>query len=235
MPGGRLTEQDRERIATGLAAGLGYAEIARQLGRPTSTVSREVSRNGGAGGYRPDRAQRATNRRAHRNGAAHPAGATGETAAVRAFRERFTQTFIDTGLARMPAAVLCCLLTAEGRGLTSAELVEMLHVSPASISKAVSYLAILGVRREREPGRRREVYLIDDDVWYRAWRHNARSYTTLARIAHEGTELLQPDTPGAGRLRQMEQFLQLIHDNLDVAFRAAHRQMFGTDAEPGPA
>ena len=34
MPGGRLTHQDRERIGSGLAQGLGYAEIARQLGRP---------------------------------------------------------------------------------------------------------------------------------------------------------------------------------------------------------
>ncbi|MBO1416423.1 helix-turn-helix domain-containing protein, partial [Streptomyces sp. FH025] len=47
MPGGRLTQQDRRRIATGLAEGLGYGEIARGLGRPTSTVTREIARNGG--------------------------------------------------------------------------------------------------------------------------------------------------------------------------------------------
>ncbi|MFB7357563.1 helix-turn-helix domain-containing protein [Streptomyces gardneri] len=47
MPGGRLTQQERERIAAGIAAGLSYAEIARRVGRPTSTVSREISRNGG--------------------------------------------------------------------------------------------------------------------------------------------------------------------------------------------
>ena len=43
MPGGRLTQEDRRHIAAGLAEGLGYAEIARRLGRPTSTVSREVA------------------------------------------------------------------------------------------------------------------------------------------------------------------------------------------------
>jgi hypothetical protein len=225
MPGGRLTAQDRERIATGLADGLGYAEIARGIGRPTSTVSREVARNGGAAGYRPDLAQRATTRRAHRNGGTRPADA-GESAEVRSYRERFTEVFANTGLPRMPAAVLCCLLTSESSGLTAAELVERLQVSPASISKAVSYLEILGIRREPGPGRRIR-YVIDDDVWFRAWRHNSRSYTSLANIAHEGAELLDASTPGARRLRQMERFLMLIHDYVDEAFQQAHREMFG--------
>ncbi|MFD0363522.1 helix-turn-helix domain-containing protein [Nocardia sp. GCM10030253] len=66
MPGGRLTKQDRQQIASGLAQQLGYAEIARRLDRPTSTVSREVTRNGGPGRYQPDRAHLATERRARR-------------------------------------------------------------------------------------------------------------------------------------------------------------------------
>src|SRR5258708_36870262 len=72
MPGGRLTEQDRQRVASGLAEGLGYAEIARQLGRPTSTISREVARNGGPPGYQADRAPEATGRRARRPKSAPP-------------------------------------------------------------------------------------------------------------------------------------------------------------------
>ncbi|WP_219472016.1 helix-turn-helix domain-containing protein, partial [Nonomuraea rhizosphaerae] len=67
MPGGRLSHDDRREISAGLAEGLGYAEIARRLGRPTSTISREVSRNGGAGGYRADQAHRATEGRARRS------------------------------------------------------------------------------------------------------------------------------------------------------------------------
>ncbi|MFK0259260.1 helix-turn-helix domain-containing protein [Streptomyces sp. NPDC090445] len=47
MPGGRLTHEDRQRIADGLAEGLGYTEIGRRLGRPASTVMREVTRNPG--------------------------------------------------------------------------------------------------------------------------------------------------------------------------------------------
>ncbi|MGW6201299.1 MarR family transcriptional regulator [Kribbella sp. NPDC055110] len=66
MPGGRLSHQDRLDIAAGLADGLGYAEIARQLERPTSTISREVARNGGPAGYRADHAHYATAARARR-------------------------------------------------------------------------------------------------------------------------------------------------------------------------
>lgn len=66
MPGGRLTQQERQQIALGLADGLAYAEIARRVDRPTSTITREVMRNGGPTAYRADLAHRATERRAHR-------------------------------------------------------------------------------------------------------------------------------------------------------------------------
>jgi hypothetical protein len=43
-----------------------FADIARRLRRPTSTVSREVARNGGCTDYRATLAHRATNERARR-------------------------------------------------------------------------------------------------------------------------------------------------------------------------
>lgn len=70
MPGGRLTQQERQQIALGLADNLAYAEIARRLDRPTSTITREVMRNGGPAGYRSDLAHRATEHRARRKQAA---------------------------------------------------------------------------------------------------------------------------------------------------------------------
>lgn len=54
-----LTADEREEISRGLAAGLSYRAIARQLGRAPSTVSREVAANGGPGVYRAARADRA--------------------------------------------------------------------------------------------------------------------------------------------------------------------------------
>ena len=64
MSGSRLTQQERQQIARGLADDLPYAEIARRLDRPTSTVTREVMRNGGPTGYRADLAHLAAERRA---------------------------------------------------------------------------------------------------------------------------------------------------------------------------
>ncbi|MBT8452363.1 MAG: helix-turn-helix domain-containing protein, partial [Deltaproteobacteria bacterium] len=57
MPGARLSLEERERISRGLARGHSYAELGRQLGRPTSTISREVRRNGGFPHYRAAGAQ----------------------------------------------------------------------------------------------------------------------------------------------------------------------------------
>jgi IS30 family transposase len=49
---GRLAPQDREEISRGLRAGESVRAIAAALGRPASTVSREVARNGGPAAYR---------------------------------------------------------------------------------------------------------------------------------------------------------------------------------------
>lgn len=61
-----LSLEDREEISRGLALGQSLSVIARGLGRPTSTVSREVQRNGGRLDYRAARADRATCQRAKR-------------------------------------------------------------------------------------------------------------------------------------------------------------------------
>ncbi|XXX80786.1 helix-turn-helix domain-containing protein [Sorangium sp. So ce134] len=120
MPGGRLSDQDRRLIASGLAEGLGDAEMARRLGRPTSTVSREVARNGGPDGYRADHAHEATGWRARRHRQAPPAeppvpiGADGrDPEAVRAYVEQFAALMVQTGLPRTAARVLAALYTTD--------------------------------------------------------------------------------------------------------------------------
>jgi IS30 family transposase len=54
----RLSLAEREEISRGLARGESLRGIARRLGRSPSTVSREVARNGGRGGYRACQADR---------------------------------------------------------------------------------------------------------------------------------------------------------------------------------
>lgn len=57
-PGLRLSLEERETISRGLAAKRTLTAIACELGRPVSTVSREVERNSGLNGYRAARADR---------------------------------------------------------------------------------------------------------------------------------------------------------------------------------
>lgn len=66
MPGKRLTEEEREEIALGLASKESYRAIGRRLGRPASTVSREVKRHGGRRRYRGLEAHRRAQRWARR-------------------------------------------------------------------------------------------------------------------------------------------------------------------------
>src|SRR4051812_35895117 len=54
-----LALAEREEISRGVTAGLSVRAIARTLGRPPCTVSRELHRNGGRGAYRASAADQA--------------------------------------------------------------------------------------------------------------------------------------------------------------------------------
>jgi IS30 family transposase len=59
----QLTQEERYQISALLKAGHNQTEIAMILGRHKSTISREVHRNKGLRGYRPQQAQRLTEER----------------------------------------------------------------------------------------------------------------------------------------------------------------------------
>ncbi|HEY9408767.1 MAG TPA: helix-turn-helix domain-containing protein [Jiangellaceae bacterium] len=217
-----MTQDDRRHIASGLADGLGYAEIARALGRPTSTISREVARNGGPAGYRAEHAHLATSRRARRSALALPqelptaVDAFGrDPEAVRDFVDRFAALMVQTGVPRMAARVLACIVTTDSGGLTAAELVRQLRVSPASVSTAIRYLEGLElIRRERESRGRRERYLIDDDTWLRTWLTSARTNAMLAETAEQGAKVFDAGTPAGARLDSMARFFTSLSDDM---------------------
>ena len=62
-----LTLAEREEISRGVVAGVSLRSIAASLGRAPSTVSREISRNGGRRHYRANKADQAAWDRAHRS------------------------------------------------------------------------------------------------------------------------------------------------------------------------
>jgi DNA-binding transcriptional regulator GbsR (MarR family) len=237
MPGGRLTKQERQQIALGLADDLAYAEIARRLDRPTSTITREVLRNGGPAAYRAELAQRATERRTHRRRTAttrgqepdpQPHGRDPE--AVREFEEAFTTLFMQSGVPRIGAGVLTCLFTTDAGSVTAAELARRLEVSPASVSKAISFLEGQGLVR-REPGEgRRERYVADNDVWYQSMISTARSNAQMAETARQGVSVLGRDTPAAERLENIARFMDFVSESLIRAAEQA-REILHTKAE----
>ncbi|GAA2822589.1 helix-turn-helix domain-containing protein [Kitasatospora paracochleata] len=233
MPGGRLTQQERRQIALGLADSLPYAEIARRLERPTSTITREVMRNGGPTAYRADLAHRATEQRAHRRQAStargpqpapQPHGRDAE--AVAAYQETLTTVLMVSGVPRMPARVMACLYTTDAGSLTAAELARRLAVSPASVSKAIAFLDGLAlIRRERDE-RRRERYIVDDDLWYQSMIRSARDNATFVEAARQGVGVLGAGTPAATRLENVARFLDFVTESITRAAEQAREILY---------
>ncbi|GAA1024714.1 MULTISPECIES: GbsR/MarR family transcriptional regulator [Amycolatopsis] len=227
MPGSRLTRRDRRVIASGLADGLGYAEIARRLARPTSTVSREVTRNGGRAGYAPDAAHQATKRRAHHR----KPGAVQSRRTETAVEQQLAATLIGTGVPSMAGRVLAALLVTDDAGMGAAELVEHLRVSPASISKTVRYLEGEGLlRRERIGKSRAERYEVGPDAWFQAFLASAQRNHQLADAARRGSARLGRSTPAGARLHALSRFHQQLAD--DIIERARHWRSVLHSLEP---
>jgi DNA-binding transcriptional ArsR family regulator len=201
-------------------------------------------RNGGPTAYRADLAHRATERRAHRRrqavprGSEAPAQAHGRDAeAVREYEETFTTLLMGQGLPKMMARVLTCIYTTDEGSLTASELVQRLQVSPASVSKAISFLESQGlVARRREEGRR-ERYVADDDVWYESMMASARGAAQLAATARQGVDVLGPGTPAAVRLENISRFVDFVSESIARAADQA-RDVLHTKPETssdGPA
>lgn len=235
MPGDRLTQEDRWRIAAWLTEGLTYTEMARRLDRSKSTVTREVARNGGPEGYQADQAHQLTRQRARRRKPlpmrAAPAGSAAygrDPEAVFAFEERLAEVAIATGSPRMVARILSCLFTTDSGSLTSAELVRRLQVSPASVSTAIRWAEQQGliVRQCEAPGKQQR-YTLEREVGHRSLLANVRSNELLSEISHEGAVILGPTTPAGARLDKVGTILHLISQDLADSIERRIREVFG--------
>ncbi|MFI7004966.1 helix-turn-helix domain-containing protein [Streptomyces sp. NPDC050145] len=222
MPGDRLTLQDRRQIAAGLREDLTYAAIGRRIGRPTSTVTREVMRHGGPRGYHAEAA--------HRVGAGQPpprrtpAPATSLEGADLGGRDprivdevgvQSVELMMQAGLPPMMAKVLAALFTTDSGSLTSADLVRRLRVSPASVSKAIGYLENQAlIKRARDPHSRADRYVVEDDVVFTSIMASARNQARIAEACAAGARKLGTTTPAGARLENTSRFLQHVIDDL---------------------
>ncbi|MFC9977710.1 GbsR/MarR family transcriptional regulator [Spirillospora sp. NPDC127200] len=135
--------------------------------------------------------------------------------ALRRFIERFALQMADAGWQRMPARVFAALLASDSGSLTAAELAELLQVSPAAVSGAVRHLTHIHMAvRERDPGSRRDVYRVRDDVWQDAILGRDRVLTTWEDSLAEGAQAVGPDTPAGRRLSECAEFFVFMQSEM---------------------
>ncbi|MGW2634461.1 helix-turn-helix domain-containing protein [Streptomyces chattanoogensis] len=221
MPGRRLTRADRQQIAAGLAQHLSYADIARRLNRPASTVSREVARNGGPARYRAELAQLATTHRAQRRPQS-PARVQRtiehlgpDPDATAAFVTDLTTALVETGLPRTAARVMACLFASETGSRTAIEMAQHLQVSAATISHAVRLLERQDlIRRGRDDRGRRHRYFLDDKAGLRTVAASVAANQRFAATALRGAELFGAETAAGSRLALAGRFLERLGDDL---------------------
>ncbi|MDT0438967.1 MULTISPECIES: GbsR/MarR family transcriptional regulator [Streptomyces] len=135
--------------------------------------------------------------------------------AVSRFVESFAAQLVEAGMPRMPARVFAALLSADAGSLTSAELGELLRISPAAVSGAVRYLAQAHmVAREREPGSRRERYRVRGDQWYEALTNRESIMKRWEIALREGVASLGPETPAGRRMAETLAFFEFVEGEI---------------------
>jgi len=93
----------------------------------------------------------------------------------------------------------------------------------------VKYLGHLQlIRREREPGSRRDVYVVDDDAWHGMMVRRDRLYAPLLRALDSALQARGPDDPAYRRIRLSAEFLRFVDSEMaELAERwAVHRAAF---------
>ena len=135
---------------------------------------------------------------------------------VRLFVERLGSALTDAGMSRLPARAFAAMLADEDGRMTSTELAEALDISPASVSAAVRYLSqVLFLHREREPGTRRDVYVVREDAWHDAIVNLRRTYAPIQAAIASGIGAVGGVGTQAGeRLSTSADFLEFIADEM---------------------
>ncbi|MFB6520325.1 GbsR/MarR family transcriptional regulator [Streptomyces sp. NPDC056401] len=135
--------------------------------------------------------------------------------AVSRFVEQFAAQLTEAGMQRMAARVFAQLLASDGGAMTSAELGEALQISPAAVSGAVSYLSQVNmVSREREPGSRRDRYVLHNELWYETFTRRDQILTLWEKTLRDGAAGLGPDTPAGARVAETAAFFEFMQAEL---------------------
>lgn len=135
--------------------------------------------------------------------------------AVARFVERFGLLLAEGGVPRMPARVFACLMATDSGRLTATGLADALQVSPAAISGAVRYLLQVGlIAKGREPGERRDHYIVSDHTWMEAFTNRDKLLENWSGALTEGIDALGVDSPAGQRLDSTRRFFAFLQKEL---------------------
>jgi hypothetical protein len=136
----------------------------------------------------------------------------GDRDAMLRFVERFALVLRESGMSPMPARVFAYALADDADRYTAAELASGLQVSLAAISGAVRQLVQLGLLvREREPGTRSDLYVLDDrDLWSRFYAARFELLGVYEQTMAAGVEAIGADRPGGRRLDESREFFAFL-------------------------
>ncbi|MEV0611767.1 MarR family transcriptional regulator [Nonomuraea sp. NPDC050404] len=152
---------------------------------------------------------------------------------IAAFRERFAQIMVESGMPRMAARVYAALLVTDSGKLTAAELAEQLGTGASAISGAVKYLVqVRLVERGREPGARHDFCRIHEHTWSH---FVSQSDPVLVRVqagADEGVEVLGLDSLAGQRLEETGRFFAFLREEIAQSM-AKWRRLQAAERETG--
>ncbi|GAA4908496.1 GbsR/MarR family transcriptional regulator [Streptomyces coeruleoprunus] len=135
--------------------------------------------------------------------------------AVGRFVERFAGELTQAGMQRMASRVFAALLVSERGSMTAAELAEQLKVSPAAVSGAVRYLSQVNmIGRERDPGSRRERYVLHHEMWYEVFTRRDQVLTRWENVLRDGAHVLGTDTAAGARVAETAEFFEFLHKEM---------------------
>jgi len=133
--------------------------------------------------------------------------------AARRFADQFGNILAESGVPRMPARVFAALIASKDGRLTAAELSKQLQASPAAISGAVRYLLQLHLAsRERDPGSRRDVYAVQDDVWLESILQQDKVLVRWQDILQQGVAATGDGTAASHRIGTTLAFTRFLQD-----------------------
>ena len=125
--------------------------------------------------------------------------------------ERLGAALSAAGFPPMPSRVFAALLVDDDGRMTAAELSKELSVSAAAISGAVRYLGHIGLlRRERERGGRKDVFVVLDDAWHGALMNTDQVYAPIIAALSDGVDHLGAGTAADARLQLSQEFLEFV-------------------------